>query len=160
MTTSGAHEHVFRCNLFWTGSAQGGTTSYTSYSRAYRVDFEGKASITGSAAPAFRGDAALHNPEDLLVASLSACHALTYLALAAKYRVVVVGYEDAAVGTLGLVDGVMKFVSVKLAPKVIVAAGSDVAKAIALHEQAHAGCFVASSVNFPVTNEPTVSVAP
>lgn len=160
MTTSGSHEHVFRCTLVWTGSEQGGTTSYASYSRAYRVDFAGKSSIAGSAAAAFRGDPALHNPEDLLVAALSACHALTYLAVAAKAGIVVVGYEDDAEGTMAPVDGIMKFVNVKLKPKVIVAAGTDVAKAVALHEQAHAGCFVANSVNFPVTNEPTVSAAP
>jgi organic hydroperoxide reductase OsmC/OhrA len=160
MTTLGSHEHVFPCRLVWTGSERGGTTSYAGYSRTYRVDFVGKPSIAGSAAPAFRGDPALHNPEDLLVAALSACHALTYLAVAAKAGVVVVGYEDDAVGTMAPVGGVMKFVEVKLKPKVIVAAGSDVAKAVALHEQAHGGCFVANSVNFPVTNEPSVTVAP
>jgi organic hydroperoxide reductase OsmC/OhrA len=160
MTTRGSHEHTFRCSLIWTGSEQGGTTSYASYSRTYRVDFTGKPSISGSAAQAFRGDSALHNPEDLLVAALSACHALSYLAVAAKAGVVVVGYEDDAVGTMALIGGVMKFVEVKLKPRVTVAAGSDVGKALALHQPAHAGCFIANSVNFPVTNDSTVVVSP
>jgi organic hydroperoxide reductase OsmC/OhrA len=160
MTTSGSRDHIFRCNLFWTGSERGGTTSYTSYSRTYRVDFAGKPSIAGSAASAFRGDPALHDPEDLLVASLSACHALSYLAVAARAGVVVLGYEDSAEGTMAFVAGVMRFTTVKLKPKVLVAAGTEIAKAVALHEQAHGGCFIANSVNFPVTNEPSVTVAP
>jgi organic hydroperoxide reductase OsmC/OhrA len=107
----------------------------------------------------FRGDPALHNPEDLLVAALSSCHFLSYAALCARTGVTVVAYEDDASGTMDRVDGVTRFTEVVLRPRVTVAAGSDADKARALHARAHALCFIASSVNFPVRNEPTIVFA-
>ena len=68
-------------------------------------------------------------------------------------------YEDEVYGTMERVNGVVKFTEVVLHPKVAVAPGADVEKARALHERAHSICFIASSVNFPVRNQPTVSVA-
>ena len=157
---SGAHEaHRFECRLVWTGAMKGTTSSYEGYSREYRIDFQGKPSLKGTAAPAFRGDPALHNPEDLLVAALSGCHCLSYLALCAKGGIQVASYEDEVYGTMSRVDGVVKFTEVVLHPKVTIAPGGDSEKAIALHERAHAICFIASSVNFPVRHEPTISVA-
>jgi len=152
-------QHEFACRLVWTGAAQGGTTSYASYSRAYRIDIPGKASIEGSAARAFRGDDARQNPEDLLVASLSACHCLSYLALAARAGVVVVSYEDDAWGKLEPIDGKLRFSEVILRPRVSISASSSLEKARGLHEAAHRECFIANSVNFPVKHEPTVDVA-
>lgn len=157
---SGANEpHRFECRLVWTGAMKGPTANYDTYSREYRVDFQGKPSIRASSAPAFRGDPALHNPEDLLVAALSGCHALSYLALCARGGVLVTGYEDEVYGTMERVNGVVKFTEVMLHPKVTIAPGSDGEKARALHERAHAICFIASSVNFPVRIQPTISVA-
>jgi organic hydroperoxide reductase OsmC/OhrA len=157
---SGANEaHRFECRLVWTGAMKGPTANYDTYSREYRVDFQGKPSIRGTAAPAFRGDPALHNPEDLLVAAISGCHALSYLALCARGGVQVTGYEDEVYGTMERVNGVVKFTEVVLHPRVTIAPGSDGEKARALHERAHAICFIASSVNFPVRNQPTISVA-
>lgn len=157
---SGANEpHRFECRLVWTGAMKGSTANYDTYSREYRVDFQGKPSIRASSAPAFRGDPALHNPEDLLVAALSGCHALSYLALCARGGVLVTSYEDEVYGTMERVNGVVKFTEVMLHPKVTIAPGSDGEKARALHERAHAICFVANSVNFPVRNQPTISVA-
>ena len=150
--------HVFECRLVWTGAESGGTAKYEAYSREYRVDFEGKASLHGTAAPMFLGDPTLHNPEDLLVASLCGCHCLTYLALCARSGVAVVGYEDRASGRMAVVDGVLRFTEVKLSPRVVVAPGSDVERARKLHDKAHRGCFIVASVNFPVTNEATVVV--
>src|SRR5262249_13030444 len=143
----------------WTGAARGGTTSYESYSREVRVDVDGKPPLALSAAPSFRGDPSLHNPEDLLVAALSSCHFLSYAALCARGGIAVVGYEDHATGTVDRVDGVTRFTEVVLRPRVTVAPGSDVEKARALHEKAHAICFIASSVDFDVRHEPTVVVA-
>jgi organic hydroperoxide reductase OsmC/OhrA len=151
-------QHLFRCHLVWTGATTEGTSAPDKYSRAHRIDVEGKPSLFGSAAPAFRGDPALHNPEDLLVASLSACHCMSYLFLCARAGLRVVAYEDDATGTLQRVDRVMRFSEVVLRPRVTLAAGADVEKARALHERAHAECFIANSVSFPVRNEPTVAV--
>ncbi len=153
-------QHTFVCRLVWTGSAAGPTSSYESYSREYEVAFDGKPILRGTASPVFRGDAALHNPEDLLVAALSGCHMLSYLALCARVGIAVVDYEDAAAGILGHADGTLKFTDVLLKPRVTLAAGSEahVERAQALHTKAHAGCFIARSVNFPVRHEATVRV--
>ncbi len=157
---SAAHEeHRFECRLVWSGAAKGTTSGYDAYSREYRIDFQGKPSIRGTAAPAYRGDPSLHNPEDLLVAALSACHCLSYLALCARAGIHVVGYEDEASGRMERVDGVVKFTEVTLNPKVSIAPGSDYEKARALHERARAVCFIANSVNFPVRHNATVTAA-
>src|SRR6187402_1636987 len=153
-----ADEHVFDCRLSWIGAEQGGTTSYEAYSREYRVEFDGKAPLLGTAAAEFLGDATLHNPEDLLVAALAGCHFLSYAALCARSKVTVLAYEDHAVGTMRAIDRVLRFTEVVLHPRVVIAQGSDVERAKKLHAKAHAGCFIAASVNFPVKNEPTVVV--
>jgi organic hydroperoxide reductase OsmC/OhrA len=155
-------EHHFAARLVWTGAAAGPVRDYDGYSRDYRVEIEGKPPLDGSAAPAFRGARERHNPEDLLVASLSACHCLSYLALCARAGIVVEAYEDAATGTMAFdrADKVMRFTEVVLRPRVRVAAGADVDKARALHERAHHECFIANSVRFPVRNEPVITAAP
>jgi organic hydroperoxide reductase OsmC/OhrA len=160
MSTSHKEPHVFECHLVWTGAKQGGTTKYDAYSREHRIDFKGKGSLITSSAPAFLGDPAIHNPEDLLVAALSSCHFLSYASLCARSGVNVVAYEDDATGTLELVNRVMRFTEVVLRPKVTIAEGSDAEMARSLHERAHAACFIASSVNFPVRNEPEIDVSP
>jgi organic hydroperoxide reductase OsmC/OhrA len=150
-----AKEHHFAAHLVWTGAERGTTRSYESYGRDYRVEVEGKPPLEGSSDPKFRGDGSKHNPEDLLVASLSACHMLSYLAECARAGIEVVSYEDQASGLMAIKDGRMRFTEVTLAPRVAIAAG-DLEKAKALHEKAHAACFIANSVNFPVLNMATV----
>lgn len=150
--------HRFDCRLVWTGATRGPTASYDTYSRECRVDFPGKPSLKMSSAPVFRGDPALHDPEDLLVAALSVCHFLSYAALCARAGIHVVAYEDDASGVMERVGRSFKFTDVLLKPRVTLAAGSDAEKARALHEEAHATCFIASSVNFPVRHEVSVSV--
>jgi len=152
-------EGRFECRLVWSGAAKGPTTTYEGYSREYRVDFEGKPSLKGSTDPKYYGDASLHNPEDFLLAALSACHFLSYLAVCARAGVHVTSYEDEVYGRMERVDGVVKFTEVVLHPKVTIAPGSDAEKARSLHERAHAVCFIANSVNFPVRNVPTVRAA-
>ena len=151
--------HEFPCRLVWTGAAKGGTTNYETYSRECRVDFPGKPSIRGTSAPAFRGDPALADPESLLVASLSMCHFLSYAALCARKGVNVIAYDDEAIGKMERVDRVFKFTDVLLKPHVTIAPGSDPELARSLHVNAHHDCFIANSVNFPVRNEPVISVA-
>jgi organic hydroperoxide reductase OsmC/OhrA len=150
-----AKEHHFAARLTWTGAAHGPTRDYESYSREYRIEVEGKPPFVGSSDPKFRGDASKHNPEDLLVMALAACHMLSYLHLCASAGIEVVAYEDRASGTMAIKDRRMRFVEVTLAPEVTIAAG-DLEKAEALHEEAHAACFIANSVNFPVLHQPTV----
>jgi organic hydroperoxide reductase OsmC/OhrA len=152
--------HQFACRLVWVGASGGPIRDYDGYSRDCRIDFDGKPSIAGSAAHVFRGDDARHNPEDLLVASLSSCHFLTYAALCARRGIEVRAYEDAATGVMAFdrQRGVMCFQEVVLRPTVLIAPGADPDLARALHERAHHECFIVNSVNFPVRNEPRITV--
>jgi organic hydroperoxide reductase OsmC/OhrA len=94
------------------------------------------------------------------VASLSACHKLSYLHLAAEAGIVVTAYTDRAEGVMELGrDGAGRFRGVVLRPTVTVATGSDVGHARALHKSAHEKCFIANSVNFPVECEPEIVTA-
>ena len=149
-----SHEHHFACRLQWNGA----TTSYDSYSRQYEITLENKPILKGSAAVPFRGDESLYNPEDLLMASLSACHFLSYAALCARKKIVLVSYEDDAVGKMEMAGGKIRFTDVLLKPRCVISSGDlDLAKK--LHDDAHAQCFIASSVNFPVRHEAMVSLA-
>jgi len=151
--------HVFTAEVEWTGDTGSGTSDYRSYRRTHVVRAPGKPDLPGSSAPVFRGDPDRYDPEELLVASLSACHMLWYLHLCAVNGVTVVGYLDRPSGTLvESDDGSGRFHEVVLRPAVRIARGSpDVARS--LHEEAHHRCFVANSVNFPVRCEPTIERA-
>ncbi|MEA9588946.1 OsmC family protein [Xanthomonas sp. WHRI 10064A] len=153
--------HQYSVKVTWTGNQGSGTSGYRAYSRDHRIEAEGKASaIDGSSDPGFRGDPALWNPEDLLVASLSACHKLWYLGLCADAGIIVQAYEDNAEGAmLEQADGAGQFTSVVLRPLVTLAPGSDLAQARALHHTAHEKCFIARSMNFPVSHEPQLQLA-
>jgi organic hydroperoxide reductase OsmC/OhrA len=149
--------HHYRATIIWTGNQGAGTATYRAYERAHEIQGDGKPTIPGSSDPNFRGDAARWNPEELLLASLSACHQLWYLHLAAVSGVVVTDYIDQAEGEMAETpDGGGRFVRVVLRPAVTIRAGSDAAKAAALHHDAHAKCFIANSVNFPVETEPFI----
>ena len=159
MTLAKAKHHHYRTSLAWTAAA-GATTSYTAYSRDHVVRSAGRSDLLMSSDPAFRGDAARHNPEELLVASLSSCHLLWYLHLCADAVIVVTEYADEAEGTMIEDTNGGRFERVVLRPRVTIAAG-DAAKAAALHDAAHRLCYIANSVNFPVDCEPQIkSVAP
>lgn len=157
MTTQ---RHHYAAHLLWTGNTGQGTASSTGYEREYSVSVDGKPDLLGSSDPAFRGDPSRHNPEDLFVASLSACHMLFVLSLAARAGITVLAYEDDAQGTM-VMDGVGggKFDEVVLRPRVTIAAGSDAALVAQLHVDAHERCFIANSCNFPIRHEATVQVA-
>ena len=150
------HQHHYAARLIWIGAERGPTRSYESYSRSYRVEIEGKPPLEGSSDPTFRGDPGRHNPEDLLLAALAACHMLSYLADCARAGIEVIAYEDQASGLMALKDGKMRFVEVTLAPRVTIGAG-NVERARDLHAKAHAECFIANSVNFPVRHEPVTT---
>ncbi|SDD25092.1 Organic hydroperoxide reductase OsmC/OhrA [Sanguibacter gelidistatuariae] len=155
--------HSYTTAITWTGAGTEGTASYTSYSRDHLVGAEGKPDILASADPAFRGDPARHNPEELFVASLSQCHMLWFLHMAAVAGVVVRSYTDTAVGTMRVESaGAGQFTEIELRPRVIIddddAPDRD-ARIAELHERAHAHCFISRSVNFPVRIIPAVRPA-
>jgi organic hydroperoxide reductase OsmC/OhrA len=149
--------HEFGARVTWEGNDGAGTSSYAGYRRAFRVSAAGKADLRGSAAAAFRGEAALFNPEELMLAALSSCHMLFYLALCARSGLVVVAYEDSPRGTLRLEpDGGGRFVEIALRPRVTLRGGAE-ADARALHEKAGALCFIANSCRVPIRHEVEVA---
>ena len=156
-TVNAPHEYAARVR--WTGNLGEGTSGYAAYGRRYDVLVEGKPDIAGTADPAFRGEADRHNPEDLFLASISACHMLSYLALCARGGVRVTAYEDDARGTMALhPGGGGRFEEVTLGPVVTVADAETVDAATRLHEKAHELCFIASSCSVPIRVEPVVRV--
>lgn len=152
-------QHSYQTTLTWTGNKGTGTSDYRAYERSHTLVATAKPEILGSSDPAFRGDKSKYNPEELLVASLSACHMLQYLHLCAVAGVVVVAYEDDASGAMEeTADGGGHFTEVILHPHVTVADPGMVQKANELHHQASKLCFIASSCNFPVRHQPTCRV--
>src|SRR5258706_4528578 len=147
-------EHRYEVEVVWTGNRGSGTSAYTAYGRDHELRVPGKSVIAGSSDQSFRGDIGRWNPEELLVASLSACHKLWYLHLCADAGVVVTSYVDQAEGIMIEEDGGEgQFASVVLRPKVMVSPESDTDLAQRLHKAAHEMCFIARSVAFPVTHE-------
>jgi organic hydroperoxide reductase OsmC/OhrA len=150
-------DHHYKIRTVWTGNRGTGTSGYRAYDRAHAVSIEGKPDLLMSSDANFRGDGTRHNPEDLLVASLSSCHMLWYLHMAADAGLVVTAYEDEAEGHMQLrPDGGGAFVRATLRPRVTIAGDFDAVLAAGLHHEAHEKCFVANSVNFPVEVEPEI----
>ena len=135
--------------------------TYESYDRDHTWTFAGGAVVKASAAPGFRGSPELIDPEEAFVASLSSCHMLTFLALAAKAKFVVDRYTDRAVGHLEKNDqGRLAVARVELAPVIAFAGDAPTAEELAeLHHKAHDRCFIANSVKTHVTVEPHPSQA-
>lgn len=146
----------FVAKIMWTGDRGQGNRAYRGYDRYWRIVTSGKAPIDCSNDPMLGGDPSKPNPEDLLLASLAACHMLWYLHLAHNEGIVVRGYEDSPIGVGETGSrGEGRFVHAVLRPKITVESGADLAKADALHVEVHDYCFIARSVNFPVRYEAT-----
>jgi organic hydroperoxide reductase OsmC/OhrA len=152
-------QHRYALTVTWTGNNGQGTSSYTAYDRSHTVQADHKIAIPGSSDPAFRGDAARYNPEELLVASLSSCHMLWYLHLCAEAGIVVTAYSDRATGTMvETADGGGHFSEVTLHPVVTVKEEGMVNIANALHQKANKLCYIANSCNFPIHHQPVCLV--
>jgi organic hydroperoxide reductase OsmC/OhrA len=151
--------HQYNTLLRWTGNTGKGTENYRAYERAYTFSINGKPELTGSSDPAFRGDPAKYNPEEMLVAALSACHMLSFLHFCSASGVIVENYSDTATGTMEETkEGNGRFTEVILKPSVIVREVSMLEKVNALHDKAHQYCFIANSCNFPVLHQPVCDV--
>ena len=148
-------QHKYSVNIKWTGNNGTGTSGYTAYERSHIISIANKPDILASSDTPFRGDNTRHNPEDMLLASLSSCHMLWYLHLCADAGIIVTDYTDNATGTLVVTPGSGgHFSEVVLHPVVTITNKTMIDKANELHAQAHHFCFIANSVNFPVRHEP------
>jgi organic hydroperoxide reductase OsmC/OhrA len=129
--------------------------TYESYNRAHEWRFHA-VTVPASSAPEFRGEAERVNPEEAFVASLSSCHMLTFLALAARRSLSIDSYSDDAVGYLEKdANGRLVMRRVVLRPRVAWSDGVAVPdeEVEAMHHLAHEHCFIAGSVKTAVTVE-------
>lgn len=153
-------EHHYNLTVKWTGNIGSGTSNYRNYERSHSILVNGKVELLGSSDPIFRGDKTKHNPEDLLLASLSSCHLLWYLHLCSEAGVIVLDYEDNPTGIMVETDnGGGRFTEVTLQPIVTVSDAKMIEKANELHKKANELCFIANSVNFLVAHKSSVKVA-
>jgi organic hydroperoxide reductase OsmC/OhrA len=143
-----------RATIDWQRSSADFT--YMTYNRAHEWRFTA-ATVPASAAKDYRGDENRVNPEEALVAALSSCHMLTFLAVAAKRKFSPDSYRDEAVGVLEKnTEGKLAITKVTLRPQIrwspgIAVSAEDLAK---MHHDAHVGCFIASSVKTEIVVEP------
>jgi organic hydroperoxide reductase OsmC/OhrA len=159
MSTIPGVRHEYTARITWTGNLGHGTSAYSTYGRQYRVSVTDKPDLHGSADPAFRGDARRYNPEDLFLASLSACHMLFFLSLCARGSLQVVAYEDEAQGSIFVdPEGGGRFEGITLRPTVTVTATDDIERARQLHETAHELCFITNSCRVPIRIEPVIQL--
>lgn len=147
-------KHLFKAKALW--SLDRKSENIKTYSRNHSITIEGKPVLNVSAAKAFKGDAALYNPEDMLLSSLVSCHMMSYLYVCAQNGIEVLSYTDDAVATLEVNDdGSGRFTEVTLTPKVIIAQADRIEEALALHKKANELCFIANSCNFPILHNAT-----
>lgn len=139
-------DHIYTTGLDWSGSTGDG---YRGYDRAHTVTINDDVELAVSADSAFRGDARLANPEQLLLAAASSCQLLSFLAVAALARVDVLRYTDAARAVMPAGASPMRITEVMLDVR-ITARGTDEATVQALLDDAHAQCYIANSLAAPV----------
>ncbi len=148
--------HRYGVTCSWSGSTGSG---YDNYDRRHRATAPPAAAALDLAAdPAFRGDAVLLNPEQLLVLAAASCQLLSFLAVAARARLDVVAYEDRAEAVMPESTRPCRITEITLRPRITVRAPATEARVRRLTEVAHRECFIANSITSRVVLEPTVEV--
>lgn len=149
--------HRYRTSLRWEGSTAAG---YDAYDRTHRGSADpATTALTLSSDPAFRGDPGLLNPEQLLVLSASSCQLLSFLAVAARARLTVVGYQDEAEAEMPEDDRPMRVTRIVLRPRLVLEPPADGRPRMRddqvrrLVRIAHQECFIASSLRSEITIE-------
>ena len=122
------------------------------YPRNHEITFKQSEKLIVSGAAIYHGDGSKADPEDLLVAALSSCHMLSFLAICAKKRITVEAYDDEATGWLENEGGKLWMTRVVLRPKIRSDAAAETLAEI--HHLAHEACFIANSVKTQVLVEP------
>jgi organic hydroperoxide reductase OsmC/OhrA len=149
---------TYQATVLWQ-AGEGEAFTTRRYSRAHVWRFGGGVEVPASAsplvvAPPLSKEAAV-DPEEALLASLSSCHMLFFLDLASRKGLDIVTYQDDVVGEMAKrEDGKTAMTSATLHPRVTFAGNADAELVGQLHHRAHDLCYIANSVNFPVTVEP------
>ncbi|MCW3017507.1 MAG: OsmC family protein [Solirubrobacterales bacterium] len=151
------HTHAYRSRLSWRGSTAAG---YDAYDRRHHVVVPpADGELVLSSDPAFNGDGQLANPEQLLLAAVSSCQLLMFLAIAARSRVDVLSYEDEAHAVMPEDEKPMRITSITLRPRIAVAAGVNLDRVRRMVQRAHEGCFIANTLNAEIMIEPVLEHA-
>jgi organic hydroperoxide reductase OsmC/OhrA len=146
--------HRYTVSCAWHGSTEAG---YDAYDRRHRATSPpAPESLELSSDPAFRGDPALLNPEQLLVMASASCQLLSFLAVAARARIDVVDYQDDAEGEMPEDDRPIRIARITLRPRITIRGAVDDERIHHLVEVAHRECFIANSLNTEVVIEPEV----
>tara|TARA_B100000029_G_C17155858_1_gene807769 strand:+ start:70 stop:519 length:450 start_codon:yes stop_codon:yes gene_type:complete len=135
-------------DLIW--KLENGAMSPGKYSNQHEITFTPNTKIVADSAPDWRGNELNTNPEQTLAASVSSCHMMTFLALAAKMKWPVRSYKDTAIATLGKnLKGLMSVTEIELNPKVEFSNGFsvDVNKMREVQDRAHRYCFISNSLS-------------
>lgn len=148
------NKHIFHNHLHWQNNLASNYEAKKKY-KNHQISTAGKTTLELSAAPAFKGDASLHNPEDLLLASISSCHMMSFLYVCQQNNIVVLNYEAEAEAIL-VTDqlGKGKITQVILQPKIRLKSLIPMTTFQELHDQAHELCFIANSVNIEIAIVP------
>jgi organic hydroperoxide reductase OsmC/OhrA len=153
------HRYAAECR--WEGSTALGYDRFdrTHQARALPVsaDRPAPAGLVLSADPAFRGDPAWLNPEQLLVLAASSCQLLSFLAVCARARLDVRRYEDHAEAVMPEGDRPVRLTAIVLRPHIVLAAGPSEARVRELIEVAHRECYIASSLKTDIRVEATLA---
>lgn len=152
-----AQAHTYRSRLTWAVSTGEG---YGSYDRTHRVVVPpADVALTMSADRALLGSPDLANPEQLLLAAVSSCQLLSFLALAARSRIDVVDYTDDAEALMPEHPTPMRITRITLRPNIVVTAGTDGDRVVGLVGLAHDGCFIANTLKADTRIEPVIEVS-
>ncbi|MAV56769.1 MAG: osmotically inducible protein OsmC [Candidatus Pelagibacter sp.] len=135
-------------DLIW--KLENGAMSPGKYSNQHEIIFTSNTKIVADSAPDWRGNELNTNPEQTLAASVSSCHMMTFLALAAKMKWPVKTYKDTAIATLGKnLKGLMSVTEIQLNPKVEFSNdfSVDLKKMREVQDRAHRYCFISNSLS-------------
>ena len=153
-------QNHYEATITWTGNTGEGTSNARSYERDHTISVAGKPEIPGTSEVSMLGNKVRYNPEELLLASLSACHMLWYLYLCAQAGIIITAYTDAATGTMqSEADGGGRFTEVVLHPTITITGAANEEQLNALQHEANRLCFIANSCNFPVRHQPVYQLA-
>ena len=142
--------------ITWRGSATAEDFRRGNYSREHTWTFDGGVSVPASSSPSVVplpwSNPAHVDPEEAFVASISSCHKLTFLYLAAKQGFVLTSYRDAAVGVMTKgANGVPWISKVTLHPELAFGDKQPSTEELtALHHHAHEQCFISNSIKTDV----------
>ena len=148
--------HHYRVTSRWAGSTGVG---YEGYDRTHTVSTAPHTeTLTLSSDPAFRGDPALLDPEELFVIAASSCQLLSFLAVASRARIDVVEYVDDAEGFMPDDVRPVRITEIVLRPRITVRGTVTEDRVRHLCEVAHRECYIANSVTTEITIDPEITV--